>query len=55
MMPVAAAASLGGCGTVLNGIKTPQDRNDWREGHWFDQRQGGNYRQIDYRQYRGLR
>ncbi|MEN2786066.1 RcnB family protein [Sphingomonas qilianensis] len=33
----------------------PQYRNDWRKGQRFDQHQARNYRQIDYRQYRGLR
>ena len=27
----------------------------WRKGQRFDQRYARNYRQIDYRQYRGLR
>ena len=27
----------------------------WRKGQRFDQRYAQNYRQIDYRQYRGLR
>ena len=35
--------------------RTPQYRSDWRKGQRFDQRQARNYRQIDYRQYRGLR
>jgi Ni/Co efflux regulator RcnB len=35
--------------------QAPQYRNDWRKGQRFDQRQARNYRQIDYRQYRGLR
>jgi Ni/Co efflux regulator RcnB len=35
--------------------KAPQYRNDWRKGQRFDQRQARNYRQIDYRKYRGLR
>lgn len=34
--------------------QAPQYRNDWRKGQRFDQRQARNYRQIDYRQYRGL-
>lgn len=33
----------------------PQYRTSWRKGERFDQRQARNYRQIDYRQYRGLR
>lgn len=33
----------------------PRYRSDWRKGQRFDQRQARNYRQIDYRQYRGLR
>lgn len=32
----------------------PQYRN-WRKGERFDRRYAQNYRQIDYRQYRGLR
>ncbi len=32
-----------------------QFRNDWRRGERFDSRYARNYRQIDYRQYRGLR
>lgn len=32
-----------------------QYRTSWRKGERFDQRQARNYRQIDYRQYRGLR
>ncbi|MEG3122454.1 RcnB family protein [Sphingomonas sp. GB1N7] len=32
----------------------PQHRN-WRKGERFDRRYAQNYRQIDYRQYRGLR
>ena len=35
--------------------QAPQYRNDWRKGQRFDQRQARNYRQIDYRKYRGLR
>jgi Ni/Co efflux regulator RcnB len=35
--------------------RAPQYRSDWRRGQRFDQRQARNYRQIDYRQYRGLR
>ena len=35
--------------------QTPQYRNNWRKGERFDSRQARNYRQIDYRQYRGLR
>ena len=35
--------------------RTPQYRSDWRKGQRFDQRRARNYRQIDYRQYRGLR
>lgn len=34
--------------------RQPQFRN-WRKGQRFDQRYARNYRQIDYRQYRGLR
>lgn len=32
-----------------------QYRGNWRKGERFDSRQARNYRQIDYRQYRGLR
>jgi Ni/Co efflux regulator RcnB len=35
--------------------QAPQYRTNWRKGQRFDQRQARNYRQIDYRQYRGLR
>ena len=35
--------------------QAPRYRSDWRRGQRFDQRQARNYRQIDYRQYRGLR
>lgn len=35
--------------------QTPQYRTNWRKGERFNQRQARNYRQIDYRQYRGLR
>lgn len=35
--------------------QAPKYRSDWRKGQRFDQRQARNYRQIDYRQYRGLR
>jgi Ni/Co efflux regulator RcnB len=35
--------------------QAPRYRSDWRKGQRFDQRQARNYRQIDYRQYRGLR
>ena len=31
-----------------------QYRSNWRKGERFDSRQARNYRQIDYRQYRGL-
>lgn len=30
-------------------------RSDWKRGQRFDSRQARNYRQIDYRQVRGLR
>ena len=30
-------------------------RSDWKRGQRFDSRQARNYRQVDYRQYRGLR
>ena len=29
--------------------------SNWRKGERFDSRQARNYRQIDYRQYRGLK
>ncbi len=32
-----------------------QYRNNWRRGQRFDSRYARNYRQVDYRQYRGLR
>ena len=32
-----------------------QYRSDWRKGERFDSRQARNYRQIDYRKYRGLK
>ena len=35
-------------------VRQPQYRA-WRKGQRFDQRYARNYRQIDYRQYRGLR
>jgi Ni/Co efflux regulator RcnB len=35
--------------------RQPQFRSSWRKGERFDRRQARNYRQIDYRQYRGLR
>ena len=35
--------------------QAPRYRSDWRKGQRFDQRRARNYRQIDYRQYRGLR
>ena len=35
-------------------VRQPEYRN-WRKGQRFDQRYARNYRQIDYRQYRGLR
>ncbi len=35
--------------------KAPQYRAHWRKGDRFDYRQARNYRQIDYRHYRGLR
>ena len=34
--------------------QAPYHRN-WRRGERFDRRYAQNYRQIDYRQYRGLR
>jgi len=30
-------------------------RNDWHKGERFDRNRAQNYRQIDYRHYRGLR
>ena len=35
--------------------QAPQYRSSWRKGERFDARQARNYRQIDYRKYRGLR
>ncbi|WP_445192838.1 RcnB family protein [Sphingomonas sp. Tas61C01] len=35
-------------------VTQPTYRN-WRKGQRFEQRYARNYRQIDYRQYRGLR
>lgn len=35
-------------------VSQPTYRN-WRKGQRFEQRYARNYRQIDYRQYRGLR
>ena len=40
---------------VQKTVVRQQYRSDWRKGQRFDQRQARNYRQIDYRQYRGLR
>jgi Ni/Co efflux regulator RcnB len=34
---------------------TRHQYRDWKRGERFDSRQARNYRQIDYRQYRGLR
>ena len=42
-------------------VRQPQYRQqqrqyrNWRQGERFDRRYARNYRQIDYRQYRGLR
>lgn len=33
--------------------RQPQHRGNWRKGERFDRRYASNYRQIDYRQYRG--
>lgn len=35
--------------------RAPQYRTNWRKGERFDNRYARNYRQIDYRQYRGLK
>jgi len=35
--------------------QAPKYRSSWRKGERFDSRQARNYRQIDYRKYRGLR
>ena len=35
--------------------RAPQYQSNWRKGQRFDARQARNYRQVDYRQYRGLR
>lgn len=40
--------------TVQRGPQQNQNRN-WKRGERFDSRQARNYRQIDYRKYRGLR
>ena len=40
---------------VQKTVVRQQYRSDWRKGQRFNQRQARNYRQIDYRQYRGLR
>ena len=40
--------------TVYQPART-QYRNNWQRGQRFDARQARNYRQVDYRQYRGLR
>ena len=32
-----------------------QYRSDWKRGQRFESRYARNYRQVDYRQYRGLR
>lgn len=32
-----------------------QYRSDWKKGERFDSRKARNYRQIDYRKYRGLK
>ncbi|RYD51636.1 MAG: hypothetical protein EOP60_10505 [Sphingomonadales bacterium] len=32
-----------------------QYRNNWQRGQRFDSRYARNYRQVDYRQYRGLK
>ena len=46
--------------TQRNVVRQPQYRQqrqyrNWRKGERFDRRYAQNYRQIDYRQYRGLR
>ena len=40
--------------TSYHRTPTAQYRSNWRKGERFDSRQARNYRQIDYRQYRGL-
>ncbi len=40
--------------TVQRGPQQNQYRN-WKRGERFDSRQARNYRQIDYRKYRGLK
>ncbi|WP_267395514.1 MULTISPECIES: RcnB family protein [unclassified Sphingomonas] len=34
-------------------VSQAQHRGNWRKGERFDRRYASNYRQIDYRQYRG--
>jgi Ni/Co efflux regulator RcnB len=34
-------------------VSRDQHRGSWRKGERFDRRYASNYRQIDYRQYRG--
>jgi Ni/Co efflux regulator RcnB len=47
--------------TQRSAVRQPQYRQqrnqyrNWRKGERFDRRYAQNYRQIDYRQYRGLR
>lgn len=41
--------------TVYKPAPRAQYRNNWQRGQRFDSRQARNYRQIDYRQHRGLR
>jgi Ni/Co efflux regulator RcnB len=36
-------------------VARPSYRNSWRKGERFDSRQARNYRQVDYRHYRGLK
>ena len=41
--------------TVYKPAPRAQYRNNWKRGERFDSRYARNYRQIDYRQYRGLK
>ena len=41
--------------TVYKPAPRVQYRNSWKRGERFDSRYARNYRQIDYRQHRGLK
>lgn len=51
----AAAPQRNDAGYDRRGNGRQQEYRSWRKGQRFDQRYARNYRQIDYRQYRGLR